>query len=233
MKGNAKLHAKVRQMIEAALDKTERRDDAGAMIFELLNAKRDLSSMSGGRRKAVDPAASIQRLTAAAMLMHDAPEPATPGRLALGDCARACLRLLGVEPPAATSAPQGRQAAPMPGATAQAPRADALPPLELLRISPAAVCLSDLSGRMQCELLPVLQGLEMLSNAVRVLHCLEDAAQADAGLNAMLSRACPDWGDPLANGGDGSATAVVSGLARFAASLGRELSDMADDGGAA
>lgn len=81
----------------------------------------------------------------------------------------------------------------------------------------------EIGERVQFELYPVLAGLSLLTNAVRVLRAVSDHAKQSQSLHADLRDACPSWSDPLCMGGDRSAEAVVSDLARYAADLCAEV----------
>ncbi len=82
---------------------------------------------------------------------------------------------------------------------------------------------SRVADRMMMELQPVLAALALLTNAVRVLDEMENTAGFSPDIQQALAKACPTWCDPLCQAGDGSASAVISDLARFAAALGAEL----------
>ena len=76
-----------------------------------------------------------------------------------------------------------------------------------------------LHDRVSMELQPVLAGLAMLTNAVRVLKAFRDATTVSPELHQVLATACPTWCDPLAHAGELSADSVVCELARYAGEL--------------
>lgn len=90
-----------------------------------------------------------------------------------------------------------------------------------------------LHDRVSMELQPVLAGLAMLTNAVRVLKAFRDATTASPELGQALATACPTWCDPMAHAGELSAESVVCELARYAAELGAHLCTADAEGGAA
>lgn len=81
----------------------------------------------------------------------------------------------------------------------------------------------DIGDRVQFELAPVLTGLAMLTNTVRVLQALSDHASLSESFYSALTEACPTWCDPMAHGDDASMEAVVADLARYAADLCAEV----------
>ena len=94
---------------------------------------------------------------------------------------------------------------------------------------PAKAC----ADRVRYELHPVLAGLSLLTNSVRVLRAVDDYATLSGSFADALNDACPDWADPFVHGGEASAEAVVSDLARYAADLCAEILVMNMNGGAA
>ena len=94
---------------------------------------------------------------------------------------------------------------------------------------PAKAC----ADRVRYELHPVLAGLSLLTNSVRVLRAVDANAALFGSFADALKDACPAWADPFVHGGDASAEAVVSDLARYAADLCAEILVMDMNGGAA
>ena len=91
----------------------------------------------------------------------------------------------------------------------------------------------DCGDRVRFELHPVLAGLSLLTNSVRVLRAVDAHATLSGSFADALKDACPSWADPFAHGGEASAEAVVSDLARYAADLCTEILVMDMNGGAA
>lgn len=81
----------------------------------------------------------------------------------------------------------------------------------------------DCADRVRYELHPVLAGLGLLTNSVRVLRAVDAYATLSGPFADALKDACPSWADPFAHGGEASAEAVVSDLARYAADLCAEI----------
>ena len=92
---------------------------------------------------------------------------------------------------------------------------------------------TDCADRVRYELHPVLAGLSLLTNLVRVLRAVDDYATLSGSFADALKDACPSWADPFAHGGEASAESVVSDLARYAADLCAEILVMDMNGGAA
>ena len=90
----------------------------------------------------------------------------------------------------------------------------------------------DCADRVRYELHPVLAGLSLLTNSVRVLQAVSDHASLSVSFADALSDACPTWADPFAHGGELSAESVVSDLARYAADLCAEIVVTDQNGGA-
>ena len=131
-----------------------------------------------------------------------------------------CEKLLVVEPGAAPAARAGDPAA------AAAPVAPAVT-AEPLRTA------QDCGDRVRFELHPVLAGLSLLANTVRVLRAVSDHASLSESFSDALTDACSTWCDPFDHSGEASAEAVVSDLARYAADLCAEILVMDLNGGAA
>ena len=91
----------------------------------------------------------------------------------------------------------------------------------------------DCGDRLLMELRPVLSGLAMLTNAVRVLEELQDSASLSPAQHEHISAGCPTWCDPICHGGDNSAASVVCELARYADQLCGDLIAEDQNGGAA
>lgn len=91
----------------------------------------------------------------------------------------------------------------------------------------------DCADRVRYELHPVLAGLNLLTNSVRVLRAVDAYAKLSGSFADALKDACPSWADPFVDGGEASAEAVVSDLARYAADLCAEILVMDMNGGAA
>ena len=91
----------------------------------------------------------------------------------------------------------------------------------------------DCGDRVRFELHPVLAGLSLLTNSVRVLRAVSDHASLSESFADALTEACSTWFDPFVHSGEASAEAVVSDLARYAADLCAEILVMDLNGGAA
>ena len=125
----------------------------------------------------------------------------------------------------------GAAAPTLPAALAASPQSPTTttPPAGTGLLRPAQEC----GDRVRFELHPVLAGLSLLTNSVRVLQAVSDHAVLSKTFADALTDACPSWSDPFAHGGDASAESVVSDLARYAADLCAEILVMDMNGGAA
>lgn len=90
-----------------------------------------------------------------------------------------------------------------------------------------------LQDRLRFELQPLLRGVQLLANSLRVLRVVREVAGVSPGFNAELRTFCPDWSDPLAGAGNVSPDAVLADLAHVAAELGQDLAGIDAEGGAA
>lgn len=139
------------------------------------------------------------------------------------------LRPVNTEPPG-TSAPNVSKAEDIQNSiNSEAEGHPSTPPAGTGLLRPAQEC----GDRVRFELHPVLAGLSLLTNSVRVLQAVSDHAVLSRTFADALTDACPSWSDPFAHGGDASAESVVSDLARYAADLCAEILVMDMNGGAA
>ena len=106
-------------------------------------------------------------------------------------------------------------------------------PIAAAAPSSAGPSAAELQARIRFELQPLVSALALLTNCVRVVRAVTNAADVSPQFRAELRRWCPDYADPLVSDGATCVDATVMGLANVARKVGRDLCDLDTEGGAA